>query len=143
MLVFSKILYTFSIITNNRSKLLEKTLMPGKIEGRRRRGWQRMRWLDVSLTQWAWVWASSGSWWWTGKPGMLQSTGSQRVERDSMNWTELNRFKECLKVVNVLPDSLPHIHLMITRLARRLLFPGKTCLTARSVLFSHSVVSDS
>ena len=39
-------------------------------------------------TQWTWVWESSGSWWWTGKPGMLQSMGSQRVRHD---WaTELN-----------------------------------------------------
>ena len=39
-------------------------------------------------TRWMWVWASSGSWWWTGKPGMLQSMGSQKVRYD---WTtELN-----------------------------------------------------
>ena len=46
----------------------------------------------ASLTQWTWVWASSGSWWWTGKPGMLQSMGSQRIGHDwmtEMNWTEL------------------------------------------------------
>ena len=42
----------------------------------------------ASLTQWTWVWASSGSWWWTGKPGVLQSMGLQRVGH---NWaTELN-----------------------------------------------------
>ena len=42
----------------------------------------------ASPTQWMWVWASSGSWWWTGKPGMLQSTRSQRVGH---NWvTKLN-----------------------------------------------------
>ena len=42
----------------------------------------------ASLTQWTWVWASSWSWWWTGKPGMLQSMGSQRVRH---NWvTELS-----------------------------------------------------
>ena len=33
----------------------------------------------ASLTWWTWVWVSSGSWWWTGKPGVLQSLGSQRV----------------------------------------------------------------
>ena len=36
----------------------------------------------ASLTQWMWVWASSGRWWRTGKPGMLQSIGSQRVGHD-------------------------------------------------------------
>ena len=61
--------------------LFEKTLMPGKIEGRRRRGRQRMRWMG-SPTRWTWNWASSGSWWWIGKPGMLQSMGSQRVRHD-------------------------------------------------------------
>ena len=66
-----------------RTDSLEKTHMLGKIEGQRRRGCQRMRWLDGSLTQWTWVWAGSRSWWWTGKPGMLPSMGSQRVRH---NW---------------------------------------------------------
>ena len=49
------------------------------------RGWDS--WM-ASPTQWAWVWVSSGSWWWTGKPGILQSIRSQRVQH---NWaTELN-----------------------------------------------------
>ena len=61
---------------------LEKTLIPGKIEGRKRRGWQgRDGWL-ASLTQWMWVWASSRRWWRTGKPGMPQSMGLQRVIYD-------------------------------------------------------------
>ena len=48
-----------------RTDSLEKTLMLGKIEGRRRRGRQRMRWLDgiTRWTWWTWVWASSRSWW--------------------------------------------------------------------------------
>ena len=62
--------------------------MLGKIEGRRRRGRQRMRCLDGITDSWTWVWASSRLWWWTGKPGMLQSMESQRV---GDNWvTELN-----------------------------------------------------
>ena len=66
----------------------EKTLMLGKIEGRRRREWQRMRWLDGITTRWTWVWASSRSWWWTGKPDVLQSMGSQRVDwATELNWT--------------------------------------------------------
>ena len=36
----------------------------------------------ASLTQWTWVWANSRSWWWTGKPGVLQPMGSQRVRHD-------------------------------------------------------------
>ena len=46
------------------------------------RGWDS--WM-ASPTQWMWIWVSSGSWWWIGKSGMLQSMGSQRV-----GWTELN-----------------------------------------------------
>ena len=50
------------------------------------RGWDG--WM-VSPTQWTWVCANSGSWWWTGRSGVLQSMGSQRVRHD---WaTELNR----------------------------------------------------
>ena len=49
------------------------------------RGWDG--WM-ASPTRWTWVWVSSGSWWWTGRPGVLQSKGSQRVRH---NWvTELN-----------------------------------------------------
>ena len=76
---------------------LEKTLMLGGIGGRRRRGWQRMRWLDgitdsmAPLTRWTWVWVNSRSWWWTGRPGMLWFTGFQRVGHDwvtELYWTE-------------------------------------------------------
>ena len=45
-----------------RTDSLEKTLMLGKIEGRRRKGQQRMRWLDGITHQWTWVWVDSGSW---------------------------------------------------------------------------------
>ena len=45
-----------------RSDSFEKTLMLVKIEGRRRRGRQRMRWLDGITTQWTWVWVDPGSW---------------------------------------------------------------------------------
>ena len=59
-----------------RADSLEKTVMLGKIEGRRRRGQQRNRGWDgwmASLSHWTWVWASSGRWCRTGKPGVLQS----------------------------------------------------------------------
>ena len=44
--------------------------------------------LVVSLTRWIWVWVDSGSWWWTGRPGVLQSMGSQSRTRLS-DWTGL------------------------------------------------------
>ena len=64
-----------------RTDWLEKTLMLGKTEGRKRSGWQRMSWM-ASSTQWTWVWVNSRSWWWTGRSGVLQSMGLQRVRHD-------------------------------------------------------------
>ena len=70
---------------------LGKTLMLGGIGGRRRRddrGWDG--WM-ASLTRWTWVWVNSGSWWWTGRPGVLRFMGSHRVGHDwvtELNWTE-------------------------------------------------------
>ena len=52
------------------------------------RGWDG--WM-ASPTRWTWVWVKSGSWWWTGRPGVLQSMGSQRVGHDwatELNWTQ-------------------------------------------------------
>ena len=49
------------------------------------RGWDG--WM-ASPTQWIWIWVNSRSWWWTGRPGVLQSMGSQRVGHDWPNWTE-------------------------------------------------------
>ena len=73
---------------------LEKTLILGGIGGRKRRddrGWDG--WM-ASPIRWTWVWVKSGSWWWTGRPGVLRFMGSQRVRR---NWaTELNWTDVCL-----------------------------------------------
>ena len=74
-----------------RTDSLEKTLMLGKIERwgeGDNRGWGG--WM-ASPTQWTWVWLNSGSWQWTGRPGVLQSMGLQRVRHDGatkLNWTE-------------------------------------------------------
>ena len=57
------------------------------------RGWDG--WM-ASLTQWTWVWIGSGSWWWTGKLGVVQSMGAQRVGHDwvtELNWTEKKKIQ--------------------------------------------------
>ena len=113
------------------------------------RGWDG--WM-TSLTRWTWVWASSRSWWWTGKPGMLQSMGSQRVRH---NWvTELNVFHA------VRTDSLP-FHgsgtssdfldlpaLPLSLCGLLLLFPNSVCwrnskLRPKALLYLGSQVSSS
>ena len=70
------------------------------------RGWDS--WM-ASPTWWAWVWASSRSWWWTGKPGVLQSMGSQRVGQDwatELKWIirirEFNKMQHTKSVKNCL-----------------------------------------
>ena len=73
-----------------RADSFEKTLMLGRLKSggegddRRRDGWM------ASLTQWTWGWVDSGSWWWTGRSGMLQSMGSWRVRHDwatELSWS--------------------------------------------------------
>ena len=57
------------------------------------RGWDG--WM-ASPTQWTWVWVNSGSWWWTGRPGMLQSKGSQGVGHNretELNWIKFSSRK--------------------------------------------------
>ena len=74
----------------------------GEGDDRRWDGWM------ASLSQWAWAWASSGSWWWTGKPGVLQSTGSQRIGHD---WAiELNKTVSHSRT-GILLFQLPKVHL--------------------------------
>ena len=73
-----------------KSDSFEKTLMLGKAGGKgNNRGWDGQ---IASPTWWTWVWLSSGSWWWTGRSGVLQSMGSQRVRHDwatGLNCTEV------------------------------------------------------
>ena len=63
------------------------------------RGWDS--WM-ASAAQWTWVWASSRSWLWTGKPDVLQSIGSQRVRHDwatEPNWSEYHWHSIPLKFI--------------------------------------------
>ena len=91
-----------------RADSLEKTLMLGGIGGRRK----RMRWLEGHHPldgRWTWVWVNSGSWWWTGRPGVLRFMGLQTVEHE---WaTELNWTDSCfIKHISVSLFNIPVIH---------------------------------
>ena len=80
-----------------RTDSLGKTLTLGGVGGRGEgdddKGWDG--WM-ASPTRWTWVWVDSGSWWWTGRPGVLRFMGSQRVGHNwstELNWTELINLK--------------------------------------------------
>ena len=87
-------IHKWMIISDTSCKELTHWKRPWCWEGlgtggeRNDRGWDG--WM-ASLTRWMWVWVNSGSWWWTGRPGMLQFMGSQRVGHwaTELNWTEL------------------------------------------------------
>ena len=85
---------------------VEKILNLGKIESRRRRGWGG--WM-VPLAQWTWIWLNSGSWWWTGRPGVLLYMGSQKVGQDwatELNWTE--QYNLCSILFHIRRRYLPY-----------------------------------
>ena len=71
------------------------------------RGWDG--WM-APLTWWAWVWVDSRSWWWTGRFGMLQSMGSQRIRHEwatELNWTDISK---CLNNRGVIRLVLPRVN---------------------------------
>ena len=82
-----------------RADSLEKTLMLGKIEGRRKRndrGWDG--WM-ASLTQWTWVWVDSRCWWWTGRPACCGSWGHKELDTTEwLNWTNIFLYHQQVKV---------------------------------------------
>ena len=76
-----------------RTDSFEKTLTLGKIEGRRRRGRQRMRWLDGIADSMDMSLGKLRSWWGTERPGVMWSMGSQSDMTVWLNWTELKVWK--------------------------------------------------
>ena len=94
-----------------RTDSFEKTLMLGKVEGRRRRRWQRIRCLDgiidsmdMSLSK---LPTTTGRWWRTGKPGVLQSMGSQRVGHDLL--TQQQQQQNLCKYSPLLLSGFSHL----------------------------------
>ena len=83
------------------------------------RGW------DGWMASQTWVWVNSGNWWWTGRSGMLQSMGSQRVRHDWAKLTELNWWlvpeRNCRNSLKILPNlGLTH-HVMRSEVSESLL----------------------
>ena len=93
---------------DSKNWFIRKDLDAGKDwrrEGKGTTGWDG--WM-ASLMRWTWVWTGSRSWWWTGKPGMLQSVGLWRARHDwvtEMNWTELSTEEFMLLNCGVGEDS--------------------------------------
>ena len=111
-------------VTKSRTRLSGWTeLMLWKTEGRRRRGWQKMRWLDASPTLWTWVWVNSGSLYGQGgmaccgSSGCKESYTTERLNWTELNWTELNLLLEvyiCFSVsisLSVLEEIKPSLSL--------------------------------
>ena len=100
-----------------------KRLMLGKIEGRRSRGQQRMRWLDGIIDLMNMGWVDSRSWWWKVGPGMLRFMGLQRVRHNwatEVNWTEL--------YCTFLPLSHSLLHPRDSKSVKRQWFREELCL---------------
>ena len=95
------------------------------------RGWYGWK---ASLTWWTWVWVSSGSWWWTGKPGILQSMGSKKVGHDwvtKLNWTDCSDESMC----HIALHANTWLLLLITPLQELL---AKPCRADWQFPYSHS-----
>ena len=89
-----------------RADSLEKTPIMEKIEGRRRTGHKGWDGRMSSLTQWTWIWTNSGRYWRTGKPGVLQLMGAQRLGHDGLTqlWLRMPRKfpKEKFAIISIL-----------------------------------------
>ena len=107
-----------------RADSFEKTLMMGKTEGRRRRGRQRMRWLDDITDSKDMSVSKSGRWWKTGKPGMLPSMGFQRVRHD---WAPEQIYYDIHRALTFQEIS-PQIKLILVFTFRENKYPTFSCI---------------
>ena len=97
------------------------------------RGWDG--WM-ASPTRWTWVWVSSGRWWWTGKPGVLQPMGSQRVRHDWV--TELNSLSHYSQLKGFSLSFLPPLN---SQMNQAMMHPGsKSVKTDRKPAYKKPVV---
>ena len=114
------------------------------------RGWDG--WM-ASRTQWTWVWVDSGSWWWTGRPGVLRFMGSQRVGHDWATELDLGQRASCLVIVYSLHhgrgSSLRSLQYILTLHINLPLLPAVLLLKSHLWIYklshsfrtSHSVIS--
>ena len=101
----------------------ERSKAGGEGDGR---GWDG--WL-ASLPQWTWVWVSSRSWWWTGKPGVLQSMGRKKSDRTEwLDWTELNHFYY-FSIFYTLSQRITWYILSLSDIAKKTFFISWECGT--------------
>ena len=109
----------------------------GEGDDRGRDGWM------ASPTWWTWVWALSGSWWRTGKPGVLQSMGSQGVGHDWATELNLSHRYFILFLLHIISACIFYVHLY----AFLFKFPQQSCVCVCvcvcAHLLSHVFVSDS
>ena len=81
------------------------------------RGWDG--WM-ASLTRWTWIWVNSGSWWWTGRPGVLRFMGSQRVGHDwatELNWIDICRML-CPTTEDYISNSSKICHKLFSQISK-------------------------
>ena len=98
------------------------------------KGWDG--WM-ASPTRWTWVWVNSGSWWWTGRPDMLQSMGSQRVGHDwetELDWINL--------LLNILTSSSPSLYFSCSFPQTVLYFIITNIFNVYHLNFKHSICNN-
>ena len=86
------------------------------------RGWDG--WM-ASLTRWTWVWVNFGSWWWTGRPGVLRFIGLQRVGHDwvtELNWILVKKKTLCLSLLKIYQTPLCPSFLSVTEFSKYVCF---------------------